>query len=138
MWDLKHNSSIQIAQRAAAYTIDFLDKLDLKRAAPHAQSNKWKPPPSHLYKINIAIEKKKNEPTGGIIIRDGEGETIAVCRTKFQNQGDKVQLMAEAAQLALSFAADIFLALQNPKKCLYPFGNKFLVLQIFYVIKQLM
>ena len=60
--------------------------------------------------------------------------------------------MAEAALLALSFAvdlslydimlggdcADIFLALQNPKKCLYPFWNKFLVLQIFYVIKQLM
>ena len=152
MWDLKHNSSIQIAQRAAAYTTDFLDNLDLRRAAPHAQSNKWKPPPSHLYKINIAIEKKKNEPTGGIIIRDGEGETIAACCTKFQNQGNKVQLMAEAALLALSFAADlslydimlggdcadIFLALQNPKKCLYPFGNKFLVLQIFYVIKQLM
>ena len=78
MWDLKHNSSIQIAQRAAAYTTDFLDNLDLKRAALHAQSNKWKPPPSHLYKINIAIEKKTNEPTGGIIIRDGEGETIAV------------------------------------------------------------
>jgi len=39
-WDQKHSSPTQITQRAAAYTIDFLDYLDLRRAVPHAQSNK--------------------------------------------------------------------------------------------------
>ena len=72
-----------------------------------------------------------------IIIRDGEGETIGVAVPKFQNYGDKVLLMAEAALLALSFAADLslydimieadcvdlFLALQNPEKCLALFGT---------------
>ena len=74
VWDQKHSSPTQITQREAAYA------TDLRRAVPHPQSNKLEPPPSHLYKINIAIEKKKNEPTGGmgIIIRDGASETIGV------------------------------------------------------------
>ena len=88
---------------------EYMNLLNKSKSFCQQQAQVWEPPPANLLKINCdgAFREDTNSGGWGIVIRNENGEVLAVGAGHLQNMGDALQAEAHAALNAIWCASEM-------------------------------
>ena len=105
----KKKSGGELVQWTSRYLKEYYTALDRPATAPKIQAERWTPPPSDRYKVNVdGVVFKAQKAVGvGVLIRDCHGQVIAALSKRINAPLGPLETEAKAIEARVQFARDI-------------------------------